>query len=244
VTSRSPEAGPFQGSIGRKPRAVPSSRAILRSAIAALGLGATLGGCIDPKADYDDFVARPVLVPEAGMPDVVLTPCEELLQQDVSGSYFLSCLPQNPPLPFSLAAQLQVTAADGGSPMVAVSFRPLRDMAVNLADGVGDEVVLAPTPIASDCTFVQQIGNFTLPPSANSLDLNIVASDVVLRGKLQSTTNSCGDLDGTVITPPIGIMLAGNGDACVFIRTPMDAPVPVLSASDYVCDPAQLPPPM
>lgn len=211
---------------------------------AALGLVATVAGCIEPEADYNDFVARPVLMPEAGMPDVVLTPCQELLQQNPSGSYFLSCIVKIlPTQPFSLAAQVKATASDGGGSL-AISFQPLSNTATSLADVVADAVMLPPTPLASDCTFVQPIGNFVLPISANTLNVDVVAKDVVLRGKLQSATNACGDLDGDVTQPPIGIMLAGNGDVCVFIQTPMDAALPALSApSDFVCDPAQLPPP-
>jgi hypothetical protein len=200
-------------------------------------------GCVDPEADYREFIARPVLVPEAGAPDVVLTPCQELLQQDLSGSYFLGCTPKMlPTQPFSLAAELTVAQGDGG-PTISVSFRPLLVNPATLGDGLGDFTVLPATPIADDCTFVQNIGMFELPSSTNSLSLDVVADQVVLRGKLQSPTTACGDLDGVVTSPPIGLTLEGNGDACVFIRTAMDAPVPVLSPSDYVCDPSQLPPP-
>jgi hypothetical protein len=211
--------------------------------LAALVATAPAAGCVDPQKDYEDFLARPVLVPEAGAPDVVLTPCQELLQQDPSGSYLLTCIVKLfKDLPFSLGAQLTVAETDVG-PTVAVSFQPLGANAATLADVTGDRVDVPSTAIAPDCTFVGPVGHLELPPNSNSLDLQVVADDVVLRARFQSPSSACGDLDGTVTTPPDFINLTGNGDTCIFTRTLIDAPLQIPSPSALVCDPAQLPQP-
>jgi hypothetical protein len=203
---------------------------------------AAFTGCIDPEADYDAFVQRPVVMPEAGTPDVVLTPCEQLLAQNPSGSYLVSCMPHDIQAPFGLAFQMTTTTVDGGGTTLDSSFQPLSTAAQTLTDVVGDPVTLPPTAVNSDCTFVQTIGMFTLPANANTLNSDIVVDKVLLRAKLETADSACGDLDGTVVAPPIGLMLSGDQDICVFIRTPQGAALPTVMATDYVCDPTQLPP--
>jgi hypothetical protein len=232
VTSRSlPEAQP-----GARPR--PFWLALLVPAAA---------GCIDPKADYQDFQSRPVLVPEAGVTDaapidVQLTPCGELLQQNPSGSYYVNCVPKVTGQPFGLAVDLTTTAAPGGGGgTLGFSFSPLLNGAMTLADTYGPLVAGPPAAIAADCTFVETIGMFSLPATTNPLMLDILADNVVLRGKLQTVDSSCGDLDGIVISPAIGLSLEGNGDICMFVRLNPGDPLPPISS--YVCDPTQLPPP-
>jgi hypothetical protein len=80
----------------------------------------------------------------------------------------------------------------------------------------------------------------TIPADANGLMRDLVVTDVVLRGKLQSDARSCGELDGTVSL--IMLSLQGDGDVCVLIRTKATDPLPVVSDSEYVCDPSMLPP--
>ena len=205
-------------------------------------------GCIDPKADYQDFQSRPVLVPEAGVMDaapvdVQLTPCAELLQQNPSGSYYVSCLPKVTAAsgPFGLAVELTTTAAPSGGGSLAFSFSPLLNTATTLADTYGPLVAGPPATIAADCTFVETIGMFTLPASTNPLGLNIIAEGVALRAKLQTVDSSCGDLDGNVISPAIGLSLNGNGDPCMFVRVNAGDPLPAIAS--YACDPTQLPAP-
>src|SRR5438477_566717 len=65
-------------------------------------------------------------------------------------------------------------------------------------------------------------------------------ADVELRGKLQTPTQSCGELDGQVDL--IMLSLQGDGDICIFTRIIADAPFPVFTDSDYACDPGGLQP--
>jgi hypothetical protein len=142
--------------------------------------------------------------------------------------------------PFGLAVELVVTAiADGGADL-ALSFQPLRAGATTLSDKTGAPIELPGTAIAADCTFVQAIGRFVLPAD-NPLMFEIVADEVLLRGKLQNLESACGELDGTVTTPPIGLSLNGDGDVCIFRRVTEDAPLPAVT--DYTCNPKELPRP-
>jgi hypothetical protein len=231
-------------------RSLPEARSSARPrpfwlALLPALLGQVAAGCIDPKADYQDFQSRPVLAPEAGVMDapidVALTPCEELLQQNPTGSYYVSCVPQATMQPFGLAVDLSATVMPGGGGTLGFSFSPLLNGATTLADTYGPPVVGAASAISADCTFVQTIGTFSLPASTNPLMLDIVADGVVLRGKLQTVDSACGDLDGNVVMPPLPISLNGNGDICMFIRLGPGDPLPAIP--NYTCDPTQLPPP-
>ena len=55
-------------------------------------------GCINPKDDYADFARRPLTEHDAGFADVELTPCEQLLKEDLTGSYHTSCRPRDVPI--------------------------------------------------------------------------------------------------------------------------------------------------
>ena len=66
----------------------------------------------------------------------------------------------------------KVAAADTGR----AEARLARDGAMTLADTYGPLVAGPPATISADCTFVETIGMFSLPASANPLMLNIIAS--------------------------------------------------------------------
>ena len=75
-------------------------------------------------------------------------------------------------------------------------------------------------------------------PTSSICDLT--ATDVVLRGKLQSVDRSCAELDGEVTL--IELSLQKDKDYCVFKRAAADGTLPVVEPEDYACDPAGLPP--
>jgi hypothetical protein len=211
----------------------------------ALALGVLLGalgaaGCIDPKADYQDFATRPLAEREASVVDVQRTPCEQLIEQDPSGRYFLSCRPMALPTPFGLSIdQTVTTTADGGSALL-LSFTPLKFGATSLSDTAGDPTSLPATPLSSDCTYTEQIGTLTLGAKATVLDRELTATDVVLRAKLLSKDRDCGELDGKLDL--IMLDLSKDGDICVMLRAPADGSVPTIADGDYSCDPSLLPP--
>jgi hypothetical protein len=199
------------------------------------------GGCINPQDAYDDFASRPLSEREAGVVDVALTPCQELLAKNLSGLYYTSCLPKDLPVPFALATQDTITPApDGKTATLARSFTPLKTAATTMADTVGDPIVLQPVTIDENCAYTENIGTLTLGASANGLGRDLSATDVVLRGKLQSVDRSCSELDGKVDL--IMLSLLNDGDYCIFVRAPSDGSIPTVSDSDYACDNSGLQP--
>jgi hypothetical protein len=204
-------------------------------------LALDVGGCIDPKADYQDFAARPLAEREASVVDVLRTPCQELIEQDPSGKYFMSCRPLSPPTPFGLSITQTVTGSgDGSAGTLGLSFTPINYGATNLSETAGDTVTLAPTPLSSDCNYTENIGTLTLGRAATVLDRELTATNVVLRGKLLSKDRDCGELDGNVDL--IMLDLTKDGDICVMLRAPDDGSVPHVADDDYSCDPSLLPP--
>ncbi len=199
-------------------------------------------GCVHPDEDYQAFIARPVKVREAGVTDVTLTPCEELLRQDLDGLFYTSCRPHDLPAPFALAVNQKVTpSADGKTATFDLSFTPLKIAATMMSETVGDLVTLPQTMLDTACAYTENIGTLTLGRAANALDRELTATNVVLRGKLQSRDRSCGELDGSVDL--IMLSLAKDGDICVFVRAPDDGSLPVVrDPDDYVCDPSDLQP--
>jgi hypothetical protein len=202
-------------------------------------LAGVVGGCIDPKSDYEDFLTRPLAQMEAGVVDVQLTPCQELLSQDLSGQYYTTCMPKALPKPFALAVNQHFTMTPGGAKL-DFSFKPIRKDSLRLDDTVGDEITLPSTTVSSDCTYTETIGTLVLPGPSNSLGFDLTAENVVLRGKIQKPDRACGELDGNV--PLIGLSLEGDGDACLFYRIPPGQMAPTVMPTDFVCDTTLLPP--
>jgi hypothetical protein len=231
------------------PRA--SARSALTLSMFALAT-VMAGGCIDAKQSYEAFVAQQSVPVDASASDadifqdagetaddafdagVVLSACDELLQQNLDGQYFTACFPVATQLPFFLSVNQKVTrSSDGGPAMLDFSFTPLLVKATDTSQTIGDLVTLAPVPIHDDCTFDEVIGTLTLPKLANALDRELVAEEAVLHGRFVSAERACAGLFATV--PLINLDL--KGDHCVFIRLPPGSPVPTLSAQDYDCGP-------
>ena len=200
-------------------------------------------GCIDPRANYDEFAARPAATaPEsdAAAVDVPLTACESLLQQPLSGKYFTSCMVKATGLPFALAIDLSVTGIDAGMPEVQISFTPLRIDAVTIKDTVGVYTALPKTAVKADCSYDQDLGELVIPAEATTIGTKVTAKDVTLHGLLQNVEQNCAELDGRTELP-IPLSLAGLGDSCLFTRIADDGPIVRPDPSEYQCprsDPA------
>jgi len=205
-------------------------------------VAASSPGCVQPEDDYRAFIARPVTVRDAGVADVTLTRCEDLLRQNLNGVYYTTCRPRDVPVPFALAVNQKVTpAADGKTGTIDLSFTPLQINAATVSDTIGNVVTVGPATIDADCAYTMNVGTLTLPKDANSLTRDLTATNVVLRGKLQTVERSCGELDGQVDL--IMLSLAGDGDICVFVRAPEDGSIPaVKDPDDYVCKASGLQP--
>src|SRR5258706_8565303 len=185
---------------------------LVRVVFAAAGC-ATLGACVDPHTDYDDFKARPVAEPvhdAATPPDVQLTDCETILQKDPSGDYYVTCwpLPMVFPTPFGLSIHQDVTVSDAGEALIKSSFTLLDIMGTNINNTVGDKVDVPAATINSNCTYDLDIGNLTIPEKATTLGGEAKAENVKLRADLQL---ACAELDGEVVSP-IPLSLDEPGD--------------------------------
>jgi hypothetical protein len=163
-----------------------------------------------------------------------LTPCQSIVQQDVTGTYYAVCRARDLPTPFAFAI-VQKMNPDGLPSTFDMSLTPLRLGAVDPFDTVGDTVVGPPAMLREDCTFTQAIGTVVLPAAANALARDLRIEGFVLRGKVQTAERRCAEFDGTV--PLIMLSAQGNGDVCVMIRVRPGSPAPQVSDSDFVCDP-------
>src|SRR5579859_3931089 len=137
-------------------------------------------GCISPKDDYQDFAKRPLTQREASVVDVEITPCEQVLKEDLSGLYYTTCLPRDVPSPFALATNVKIVpAADGKTATLDLSFTPLNAKAQTMTDTVGDLVTLPQTNIDTNCAYTENIGTLTLKADANSLMRDLTATNVI-----------------------------------------------------------------
>jgi hypothetical protein len=196
-------------------------------------------GCIDAKADYEDFLRRPYIPPDAGTVDVEVSPCQELLAKNLDGKYFGSCRPQATGSPFSLVVEQAVrTSPDGMTGEIDVTFTALTLMATSLSDTAGNKNVLKTVPLDSECRYREDVGTLILPAAANSLGLDLESVEVVLRGKILGVDRSCSELDGRV--PVANLSLNEDGDICVYVRAPEDGSLPTIPMEAYACDPSIL----
>jgi hypothetical protein len=225
----------------------PRSGTIARRSLARLAwalvpvIAASGTGCINPRDDYTAFSARPIAQREAGLVDVALTPCQELLNQALSGLYYTSCRPALLPIPFALATHETITPSqDGAGAGLAMTFTPLKTTAMSMSETTGDPIALPQTTIDANCAYTMNIGTLTIGAEANALMRDLTATDVVLRGKYQSIDRQCAELDGNVDL--ITLSLEQDGDICVFLRAPSDGSLPVVTDGDYACDPSGLQP--
>jgi hypothetical protein len=197
------------------------------------------GGAEDAVVvDAADTGTRDVGTIDSSTRDVgsLSTPCQELLGLDPSGLYYASCLPKDLPVPIAFAVSQKVTSsADATMATIDLTLTSLKTTATTISDTSGSANVLPQATFGADCTYTMQVGRLTIPADANSLGRDLVIEDVVLRGKLQTASRSCAELDGTV--PLIMLSLQGDGDICVLIRTEVADPLPAVSSSDYVCPP-------
>ncbi|MET0592895.1 MAG: hypothetical protein ABW133_09360 [Polyangiaceae bacterium] len=215
-------------------------RASLTKWVLGVGFFPIAIGCVDPRADYDEFLARPVTQKDAGNVDVQTSPCQELLSQDLNAQYFAKCFVAAVQAPFLLAVEQTVRpSADGMTGELDMSFTALKTTATSLNDTAGMKTVLKTVPVDSECRYRQDAGSLVLPPEANTTGRDVETNDVVFRGRLLSAERSCSELDGKVVAP-LMLSLDADGDVCAYVRMPADGSLPNITNSDFVCDPSLL----
>jgi hypothetical protein len=212
-----------------------------------MALGVSFG-CIDPRADYDAFVAR-AIVPDAqptSSADAQPTePCPQILSGPTSSVFYGACLTTAASGDLRQATYVKLDStllanADHTAGTLTVQLTSLRFGAANVSDIVGATQSPPPAAISPQCTYVIEAGTTTIPAEANYANTELVLMNTRYRGKLVSQDESCSDLDATVTTP-VTVDLTMGGNYCVFRRAPPGGAVTPFKLSDFQCPGA--PPP-
>ena len=201
------------------------------------------GGCIDPRGDYDDFVARASSIPppEAGAADtgIASIPCSEVLSSGPSGTFFGACLTTASAGDATSAIYVVVQndvvpSADGMTGQLTVTQTFLALHATNISQTAGPPLAYPPVTITPACTYVLDAGTVHIPASANSAAVDLVLDGTRYRGKIFTDSDSCSALDAT-ITAPVTVDLTKGGNYCVFRRAPASGAVTPFTLADFAC---------
>lgn len=185
------------------------------SAVASL----TLVGCVDARADYDDFGGRLV---DAGSGDVDGEVVSEL--PAVDGEWFLAVRPNLPEdRIIRFRATIDITAVTANTGLIDVTAQPL---SVADATAVGEAFVALEQEVQSDASFDAPFVG-TLPGAANPVSGTNADIDAVLVAQLRNDDFMCGELTGMAGPLP----LAGTTWAAVRI-TGETLPTPVFRCED------------
>jgi hypothetical protein len=212
----------------------------------AVSLGTSLAGsegCVDPRGDYDDFVARASAIPapEAGPADTGIAglPCSEVLSSGPSGTFFGACLTTASAGDATSAScgggqNDVVPSADGTTAQLTVTQTFLDLHATNISQTVGPPLAYRPVTITPECTYVLDAGTVDIPGGANSAGVDLVLDGTRYRGKIFTDDESCSALDAT-ITAPVTVDLTKGGNYCVFRRAPPSGAVTPFTLADFAC---------
>ncbi|MGH7437909.1 MAG: hypothetical protein ACRENE_19695 [Polyangiaceae bacterium] len=205
----------------------------------ALGVSS---GCIDPRADYDAFVARAIVAdaqpPSSGDAEPT-EPCPQVLSGQATGVFYGACLTTAASGDLRQATYVKLDSmltanADHTAGTLTVQLTSLRFGATNVSDTVGATQSPPPAPISPQCTYVIEAGTTTIPAQADYATTELVLTNTRYRGKLVSEDESCAALDATVTTP-VTVDLTMGGNYCVFRRAPADGAVTPFALSDFQC---------
>lgn len=185
------------------------------SAVASL----TLVGCVDARADYDDYSDRLV---DAGNGDVDGEVVSEL--PAVDGEWFLSVRPNLPEdRIIRFRATIDLTPVTSNTGLIDVTAQPLT---VADATAVGEAFVALQQEVKSDASFEAPFVG-TLPGAANPVSGGDAAINAVLVAQLRNDNFMCGELTGMAGPLP----LAGTTWAAVRI-TGEELPAAVFRCED------------
>ncbi len=203
-------------------------------------------GCIDPRSDYDDFVARASskVPPDAASPGAsadtgAALSCSEVLAASPSGTFYGACLTSanagDATAAIYVVVQNDVVPdADGTTGKLSSTQTFLALHATNISQTVGPPDVYPTAPITSSCQYVIDAGTVTIPAAANSAGADLVLKGTRYRGKIYNTDASCTALDATV-TAPVTVDLTQGGNYCVFRRAPASGAITPFTLADFAC---------
>ena len=199
--------------------------------LASLAVVALLAApaCVDPRADYEDFVQRTNDTRGHGFVSDASALEASAIDGGFTGTYYAACLPElvagNVTRTLRFVATVTYTPTDPSSKkgMLDVQLVPLVKGATDLSQTVGASFgTAAPTPVDEAGNFDANVGAPTVPAAANPISTNdAVFSRASLKGTLLGHDLFCSDLFGEVVSPQIIDFSGGN--YCLFYFHPQPA---------------------
>jgi hypothetical protein len=218
-----------------------AARAILAVALIGSVIGAV--ACVDPRADYDDFVNRTGDI--RGVTNTTDAAVQEAAAIDggfTQAPFLVACLPRlvggNVLKALRFAAKMSYTpnSTSTKAGKLDLVFTPLAVSATDMSGQVGAEISSLGVTVRDDGRFDAPIGATTVLAAANPISANDIGfSDITLRGDLLRSDFACAELDGTIILPQM-LDLNDPGDFCVFLRVAdltAATPTPKLDISQF-----------
>jgi hypothetical protein len=208
-------------------------------ALAALRHGT---GCVDPKTDYEDYLARvPTVAIDGGGSDASTPslPCSTILAGNASGTFYGACLTSasagDPTAAIYAVLHETVTVnPDGTTGQIMISQAYLRARPTNVSQTVNAFVDYPTLPISSDCTYVFVAGDVTIPGASNSDMVDLVLSGTTYVSKLLTDDKSCAGFSA-MLTAPVSLDLTMGGSYCAFQRAPADGTITPFTLADFTC---------
>jgi hypothetical protein len=224
-------------------RAARSPRAhAVAACIAVAVLGALAPACVDPRADYEDFIQRTNDARGRGFVSDASAIEASAIDGGFTGSYYAACLPElvagNVTRALRFVATVTYVPTDPSSKRgtIDLQFVPLLKDATEMSQTVGPSFgTTAPAAVDDAGNFVADMGAPTVPAAANPISTNdAVFSNANFRGLLLGHDLFCADLFGQVVSPSIIDFTGGN--YCLFyFHTPEKTTLEPLSADLFHC---------
>lgn len=190
----------------------------------ALGI---LGGCIDARDRFEDFLGR---IPDAAAIDRIdAAPLAQL--PDVTGT-FLAALstPAAPDLPTQYLIVATLTDHGDGTGTLATRMQAL---SVEGRQPVGEETVGQPVLVNVAGEFSVRFPELVTPGEANPVGGIEVTADVTFAGRIRSADRFCGDVPAGTIVKPFHYDLTGSTWSA--IRVPDGAVGDALPPPETAC---------
>ena len=201
--------------------------------LASLGVVALLAApaCVDPRADYEDFVQRTNDARGHGFVSDASAIEASAIDGGFTAAYYLACLPElvagNVTRTLRFAATVTYTPKDASSKKGTLDIQlvSLVKGATDLSQTVGASFGTSePTPVDEAGNFDASMGAPTVPAAANPISTNdAVFSRASLKGTLLGHDFFCSDLLGQVVSPEIIDFSGGN--YCLFFFHPQSTGV-------------------
>jgi hypothetical protein len=202
---------------------------------------ASAGGCVTPKSDYDDWLARTADA-RAGQAVVDGGVFEGSLPEGgFDNTYFMACVSQIASSDITkatlFAAHVVYTPSAGGGGQFTFSNQPLNSYQhtpTSLSDTAGPAATPVTVPVDADGKATIDFGPSTVPGADNAITGQDVlfAANATLNFIIGPGTSVCAGLTGN-ITQPFPVTLDLHKDVCVF--RPSTGDIPTLAQTDVHC---------